>query len=305
MDGMRPRRPALAAAVRVPVLLAALCSVALTGCTGSAGTPAAAPSSTPAARSASPGAIPRPDHIVIVVEENKSFDDVMGRSDAPYINSLAAGGALFTQATGVAHPSEPNYLALFSGSTQGVTDDSCPHSFGADSLGSQLIKAGMTFGGFAESLPSTGYQGCSSGDYARKHAPWTDFPAVPASSSQPFSAFPHDFATLPTVSIVVPNLANDMHNGSVSQGDTWLRDNLDAYAKWARTHNSLLIVTWDEDDSHFQNHIATIFSGEHVTAGKYSEPIDHYRLLATVEAAEGLPLLAQAAATEPVTDVWH
>src|SRR5689334_19461823 len=73
--------------------------------------------------------LPRPDHVVIVIEENHGYDQIIGASAAPYINRLARQGALFTAAHGITHPSQPNYLALFSGSTQGVHDDSCPHTF--------------------------------------------------------------------------------------------------------------------------------------------------------------------------------
>ncbi|HEV2376094.1 MAG TPA: alkaline phosphatase family protein, partial [Streptosporangiaceae bacterium] len=73
-------------------------------------------------------AVPRFDHLVVVVMENKNYSDIIGRPDeAPYINSLATGGALFSNSFAVTHPSQPNYLALFSGSTQGVTSDDCPH----------------------------------------------------------------------------------------------------------------------------------------------------------------------------------
>src|SRR5215475_3754205 len=95
-----------------------------------------------------------PDHIVIVIEENHSFSSIIGSSQAPYINGLANQGALFTQSFAVTHPSQPNYLALFSGSTQGITNDSCPHTFAGDNLGHQLIAAGLTFAGYSESLPS-------------------------------------------------------------------------------------------------------------------------------------------------------
>src|SRR5262249_11245821 len=82
--------------------------------------------------------------------------------------------AVFTRAFAETHPSQPNYLALFSGSTQGVTDDSCPHTFAADNLARALLDAGRTFTGYSEGLPSPGYSGCSSGSYARKHNPWAD-----------------------------------------------------------------------------------------------------------------------------------
>src|SRR4051794_26349510 len=120
-------------------------------------------------------AVPRPDHVVVVIEENHSGTEIVGNANAPYITSLAAGGANFTASFAVTHPSEPNYLALFSGSTQGLTDDSCPHSYSAPSLGDQLLGAGLNFTGYSESLPSPGYTGCFSGAYARKHNPWVDF----------------------------------------------------------------------------------------------------------------------------------
>jgi acid phosphatase len=273
-------------------------------------TPPASAGSTPATESPaatdSPASasVPRPSHVVIVVEENHSFADIIGNSAAPYLNSLAAQGALFTNSTAITHPSEPNYIALFSGSTQGVTDDSCPHTFSADNLGAQLAAAGHSFAGYSEDLPSSGFLGCTAGNYVRRHSPWTNFSSVPASASLPLSAFPRDYNSLPTVSFVIPTVANDMHDGTVSAADTWLRNNLDGYAQWAKTHNSLLIVTWDEDDTHTGNHIATIFAGASVKPGSYSEAINHYRLLRTIEEAYGLPPLGQAAMTPPISDVW-
>ncbi|WP_138443873.1 alkaline phosphatase family protein [Sinomonas susongensis] len=290
------------------VVLAGLVAASMLAACGSGAnrttTPEPSAPTSPNPSGAASGTVPRPAHVVIVVEENHSFSDIIGNSAAPYLNSLAGQGALFTNSAAVAHPSEPNYLALFSGSTQGITDDSCPHSFAAENLGSQLASIGQSFAGYSEDLPATGDPTCSAGAYARKHAPWTNFPSVPASANRPFSAFPKDYSVLPTVSIVVPNLDHDMHNGSVQAGDAWLRDNLDGYAQWAKTHDSLLIVTWDEDDNSAGNHIATIFSGAQVKPGQYGEQIDHYRVLRTVEAAYGLPPLEKAADTTPITDVW-
>lgn len=248
--------------------------------------------------------VPRPDHVVVVLEENHSYSDVIGNSSAPYLNSLAAGGASFTRSFGVTHPSEPNYLALFSGSTHSLTSDSCPHSYTTQNLGSELITAGDSFTGYSESMPSDGYTGCTSGAYARKHNPWVNFTKdVPASSNRRFSEFPTDFTTLPTVSFVIPNLNDDMHNGTVSAGDSWLQSNLSAYAAWARTHNSLLIVTWDEDDNSSNNQIPTIFYGQHVKTGTYSESIKHYNVLRTLEDAYGLPPVGTKSAA--ITDCWQ
>jgi hypothetical protein len=108
--------------------------------------------------------------------------------------------------------------------------------------------------------------------------PRVDFGNVPASANQPFSAFPTDFTRLPTVSSVVPNLCNDMHDCSIATGHTWLRVHLEAYAQWARTHDSLLIVTFDEDDFTTSNQIPTFFAGPMVKPGTYGESVTHYRL---------------------------
>jgi len=260
----------------------------------------------PFAASAAFAEIPRFDHVVVVVMENHSYADIIGNtSDAPWINALATYGAKFSSSFAIEHPSEPNYLDLFSGSNQGVTDDSCPHTFSnVANLGRQLIDAGFTFVGYSEDLPAAKPKTCTSGNYARKHNPWVNFNDVPAASNQSFAAFPSDFSYLPTVSFVVPNLCNDMHNCSIATGDAWLQAYIDPYAQWARTHNSLLVLTWDEDDYSQSNQIPTLFAGTLVIPGDYAEMIDHYTVLATLEAIYGLPPIAGAATRTAIADVW-
>jgi hypothetical protein len=246
--------------------------------------------------------VPRPAHVVVVLMENHAYGQIIGSTSAPYLNSLAQAGASFTNAHGVTHPSQPNYLALFSGATQGVTSDSCPHTFSAGNLASELIAAKLSFKAYSESLPTTGSMACTSGSYARKHAPWTNFTDVPAADS--LANFPTTYTSLPTVSFVVPNLQHDMHDGTIAQGDAWLKAHLGSYVTWARTHNSLLVVTWDEDDNTAANLVPTIFIGPMVKAGKYSESINHYRTLRTIEAAFGLKYLGKSASVAPITDIW-
>ncbi len=249
--------------------------------------------------------LPRPGHVVIVVEENHGYSQIIGNAQAPYINGLAQAGALFTDSHATGHPSQPNYLELFSGSNQGVTNDSCPHSFDAGNEAGQLLAAGLTFVGYSEGLPNEGSLVCTSGKYARKHAPWTDFPALPATANEPWTAFPKKFGKLPTVSWVIPDLDDDMHDGTIQQGDTWLKNNLSDYVTWANTHNSLLIVTWDEDQGTQDNRIATIFAGPMVKPGQYGEHITHDTILRTIEAMYGLAPLANAAYAKPIKDVWR
>nr|WP_296070390.1 alkaline phosphatase family protein [uncultured Actinoplanes sp.] len=250
--------------------------------------------------------VPKFDHIVLVMFENKASSQITA-SSAPYFQSLAAQGTSFSQSYAITHPSQPNYIALFSGSTQGVTNDDCPKTFSAGNLGAQLIAGGYSFKGYSESMPSNGYTGCSSGTYRRKHNSWVDFSNVPAASNLTFASFPGsaDYASLPTVSFVTPNMCNDMHDCSISTGNTWLKNHLDAYAQWAKTHNSLLITTFDEDNSSSLNHIHTSFVGAHVKIGTSSTKITHYTVLRTIETAYGLSALGGAASVSPITDVWN
>jgi acid phosphatase len=237
--------------------------------------------------------------------ENHGYGQVIGSPDAPFINSLAGRGALFTGAHAITHPSEPNYLALFSGSTQGVTDDSCPLQFSAPNLATGLLAARDTFAGYSENLPGTGSPVCAAGVYARKHVPWADFSNVPPSVSKPFAAFPAgDYARLPTVSFVIPNLCDDMHDCSVAVGDSWLKAHIGPYAAWAMTHDSLLIVAWDENDGSPGNQIPLIFAGQSVRPGRYGQPVTHYNVLSTIEAAYGVPRTGHAATAGPITGIW-
>lgn len=249
--------------------------------------------------------VPRFDHIVIVMMENHAYSQINGSSSAPYLNSLAAQGAKFTQSYAITHPSQPNYIALFSGSAQGVTDDSCPRTLRGNNLATQLDAAGLTFAGYSEDMPSNGYTGCSSGDYRRKHNPWVNFTNVPANSNRTFDSFPSDYASLPTVSIVVPDMCNDMHDCSVGTGDRWLKNNIDGYAQWAEPHNSLLVVTFDEDNHQAINQIFTVFVGAHVQVGAFSRQVNHYGLLRTIQAAYDLPTLNGSDGVSPVLDVWQ
>jgi acid phosphatase len=257
--------------------------------------------------SAAAESLPVAAHIVIVIEENKPDSAIIGSKSAPYINALASSGANMTQSFAESHPSEPNYLALFSGNTFGLTSDACPVDAGAaPNLGSELLAAGHTFAGFTEDLPAVGSTACSAGKYARKHVPWANFTNVPAANSLPFSAFNNrtDFASLPTVSFVIPNLDNDMHDGSIAQADTWLYSGLSHYANWAAANNSLLIVTFDEDDGGSKNQIPTIIYGAHVKPGSYSEPISHYNVLSTIEEMYGLPKTGLAANAPAIANIW-
>ena len=277
--------------------------------------------------------LPKYDHIIIVFEENKDYGQVIGSSNAPYINNTligAYGGVSFTQMFAETHPSQSNYIDFFSGWNNGITDDTTTDvpPLTSANLGASLLAKGYTFKGYAEDLPSVGYLGgtysyTGGDDYVLKHCPWvnwqynsTYYPSgnqpnsIPVADNVPFCTatdnrggfassyyFPTDFSTLPTVSMVTANEMNEMHSGSsvaseVQTGDAWLSTYLDSYAQWARTHNSLLIVTWDEDGStgQAQNQlIPTVMVGANLKAGTDSETLNHYNMLRTLEDMYGLP----------------
>jgi phospholipase C len=270
--------------------------------------------------------LPRPDHIVIVIEENKSLGDVIGSKNAPYLNALARRGAVLTNFTSEHHPSHPNYIELFAGAPLGVCDDSCIQTpFTAPNLGAALLATpGRSFTGFAEDLPKKPV--CDLNSFAKRHCPWTDFANVPPSATQDFSRFPRDFRKLPTVSIVIPDLIHDMHDGEtvaaeVRAGDCWMRAKLAAYARWAQTHNSLLIVTWDEDsDEKYKircpaspitttapaNHIPTIIAGQHVKRrSRSTAAYSHHDLLRTILDMYGIAPFAGAASASDIAGVWR
>jgi acid phosphatase len=285
-----------------------------------------------------PSGLPVYDHVVIVVEENKDYDQIIASSLAPYINVvLKAEGASFTQMYGEEHNSEGNYFWLFCGSNLDIGfDDVVPsasnhagYPFTTSNLAEHLLKKGLSFKGFSESLPAIGSQVVYVNEgrehiYGRKHVPWISFGNVPNGTTEAtscnlrwkdFPAHVVDYSHLPTVSIVVPNLQNDMHNGKIEKsiplGDAWLKSNLDPYYQWAKTHNSLLIVTFDESDEKtdyvgltnpsvkptdpfrkdLQNRIPTIFAGARIKCGQYAEGrgITHVNILRTLEMMYGLP----------------
>jgi acid phosphatase len=257
-----------------------------------------------------PAGLPVYDHVVIVVEENKDFEQIIDNPDASYINgTLRKEGANLTRMFAEEHHSEGNYFWLFSGSNQGVGFiDTIPSKlFTTANLGKQLIDAHRSFKGYSEDLPTVGSTVHRSGHYARKHVPWISFSNVPPGSNLRFKDFPAGFGDLPTISFVIPNLINDMHDGapsvSIKAGDTWLRKNLDDYYQWAKKNNSLLIFTFDENDDGTngltdpaasapkkRNRIATILAGARIKPGDYDEGkgVTHVNVLRTLEAMYGL-----------------
>jgi hypothetical protein len=245
-------------------------------------------------------------HVFLIVLENKSEGDVIGSADARYLNKLIAGYGLAGDYQGIAHPSQPNYLALFSGSIQDVYDDN-DHDVLAPNIADQLDSARKTWRVYAENLP---LGGCFTGDtssrgpdgagvYARKHNPAISFLSISTSPArcaniQPLSAFDPGAADF---TMIVPNMCHIMHDCSVATGDAWVRDFvpriLDSPA-WRQ--GGVLFITFDEGAEHSKrNELPTIVVAPDVAAGTSSGVAhNHYSLLRTVQAGLGLPCLAES-----------
>jgi acid phosphatase len=303
----RPGAAGASTAAVITTLATPVTTVPLSPPPSVASSPASSPAASSSARAGGAASADarawRPAHVVVAVLENHAFDEVIGRPDAPFIGGMARDGAVLTQFYAITHPSEPNYLAMFSGSTQGIDSDACPLTFHGPNLAASLLQAGLSFAGYAEGLPAVGSTTCYAGQYGRKHAPWVNWPDLPASINRPFTDFPRNYTTLPTVSFVIPNLDHDMHNGSLAEADSWLQQNLGGYASWAKSHDSLLVITADEDDHSDNNRIPTLVYGSHVVAGQHGERADLYSLLRLIEDLYGLPRLGASAQAAPITGV--
>ena len=238
-----------------------------------------------------------PAHVMVIVEENRNRSEVIGASNMPYLNSLANKYGNTTNWNGVAHPSLPNYLALISGSTEGVTDDGCEYSFvDAATIGSELSLAGISWKAYLEELPEAGSEMCTSGAYAKKHNPFAYFPETNGPNVVPASQFGMDESSgqLPDLIFLVPNLTNDGHDGTNEQVDNYLGGLVPGVlaSSWY-AEDGTIIITWDESNG--EEEIPTVVihgtgSGQVMTAAG-----NHYGTLATIEDLYAVPLLGQAA----------
>jgi hypothetical protein len=245
-----------------------------------------------------------PPHMMLMLFENRSRGEVIGNGEWPYLNELASRYGNTTSWAGVSHPSEPNYLALISGSTQGVTGDLCGISFSTETLPAQLTRAGLGWRAYMEDMPEPGSLVCTLGLYAEKHNPFAFFPAVNGPAVVPAgegaSVLKSDLAngSAPPFIWLTPNLCNDVHNCSGATGDNYLRGLVPSIlaSKWY-AEDGTVIVTFDEDEG--ENKIATVVlhgSGAHTTLDAAG---NHCGTLATIEDAYKLPRLgcAQGATT--------
>ncbi len=263
------------------------------------------------------GGVPSFSHVYVIVMENHEYSSIVGSSSAPYLNGLIAQYGLATNYDAVSHPSEPNYLALFSGSTQGVTDDGT-YNLAGTNLADQVAAHQRTWRVFAQNVPLGCYTGASasggpdgSGSYARKHEPAISFTDISGNAARcanivNFSQFDPAAANY---ELIVPNLCNDMHDCSVATGDSFLKGFVPSIlASPAFRTGGVLFITWDEGTTNLGGggHVATLVIGPGVRAGfKSAVAHDHYSLVRTIEDAWGLGCLNQACSANDLREFFH
>jgi hypothetical protein len=258
--------------------------------------------------------VPDFTHVVVVVFENKEVTSLAGSPDAPTFNALARRYATLTNYTAVAHPSLPNYLALVSGSTQGITSDCTGCIVRAPSLVNTLFRARKTWKTYAEDLPSAGFTGSSAGEYVKRHDPLLYFRDVMNSPGRrkrivPFTQLGRDVARrrLPDYSLVVPNLCSDMHDCSVATGDAWLKANIVPLLRSRALRGGVVFVVFDEGTSKLGGggRIEALALGPTVRRGStFRRATNHYGLLRTIEDAWRLPRLGFSRTATPIGGIW-
>ena len=249
---------------------------------------------------------------MVIVQENKAASQIMGASEAGYFNKLAAEFSVAANYRAITHPSLPNYLALTSGTSAGITSDCKPDSCTADvrSIADEITQSGRTWKMYAEGMPAP----CAAHDshrYAVKHNPFMYYPAVTGNKDScsdhvvPYSRLGQDLqspSTLPDYSLISPDMCNDTHDCPIGTGGDWLAREVPKIlgSPAFTTQSSLLVLTWDEGSKE-DNRVATVFAGPAARKGFTSNAAySHYSLLHTIEDAWGLSPLTDDVRRAPL-----
>ena len=255
-----------------------------------------------------------PSHTILIVLENHEFDEVVDNPELPYFNRLARSGALATSYFGVTHPSLPNYLALFAGSTFGIAENCTDCVARGPNLATQLSRAGVSWRAYMGDLPHPCYAGASYDSYAKRHNPFAYFPSIAAVPARCRDVVPETRLRadlrrrrLPEFSWLTPDLCDDAHDCSLAEADEHLRATVPRILRRLGPHG-LLVVTFDEGTSDGGccglpggGRVATVLVGPEVPpATEIRRPANHYSLLACLEDRFGLPRLRLARSALPL-----
>jgi len=239
-------------------------------------------------------------HVFLIVMENRSPEEAL---TGPFTASLAARYGVANNYHAITHPSVPNYLALTSGSTWGVTDDNY-HVLPARDLGTQLTTAGVSWRAYMEGL---GDGGCLNSPlpYDPGHNPFAFYGGTCPPNVVPLTQMAGDLiGSTPRFSWISPDRCHDTHDCPVAVGDEWLKQTVgEVMSSAAWKNNGVLFITWDEDDGSATNRVLTLVVAPGSPHHQSNSPRDHYSLLATVEDAMGVGRLGSAAQAQTLIDL--
>jgi len=262
---------------------------------------------------------PRASHVVVIVLENRDYEQVVGNWEVPYLNWLARRGAVAGNYYGVTHPSLPNYLALIAGSTFGIQEDCTDCTVPGPNLATQMSRAGISWRAYMEGLPEPCFTGSGYGLYAKRHDPFAYFPTITSVPERCANIVPEtrlaadlERHRLPEFAWLTPDVCHDGHDCPLTVVDYHLYTLVPQLMRQLGPHG-LLIVTFDEGSYYEGNtnagccggpgggRIATILVGPDVERGKeILLPANHYSLLASLEDRFGLPRLGAALYAKPL-----
>jgi len=263
-------------------------------------------------------------HVVWIMMENHSYGNIIGSSQAPYLNSVATECGLATNYHNISHPSLPNYIAATSGlplASLTPFDPDCSPSRKC-STPAPSIFGQVSWKAYEESMPKN----CApknSGEYAVRHNPppyYTTLTGCPT-DDVPYTQLASDLSsgTLPAFSFITPNLIDDMHDGTIAQGDSWLSSNLPTILNSSEytSGSTVVMITWDEGEGGTSNdcatnttdigcHVATLVISPSTGAGTQSATLfNHYSLLGSTEQLLGVPELGQAGSANSMLSAFN
>jgi hypothetical protein len=244
-------------------------------------------------------------HVVWIMLENVGYS-VVGSSSAPYFNQLASRCGLATNDVAISHPSLPNYIALTTGSTQGISDDGEPsaHPLTVPSIFSEL---GSNWKSLVESMPSA-CDRVTSGQYAARHNPAVYLTSIASSCAHNDVPMKLPLQLGAGFTLIVPNICDDMHSCPVSTGDAWLRRivPLILTSSQYQSRSLVLFITFDENDSMASNQVPTLVIAPSTPRGdRVTAPLNHYSLLKTTEILLNVRQLDHAKTARSMITPFH
>ena len=239
-------------------------------------------------------------HVFLIVMENHSADQALS---GLYIASLAAKYRVAENYHAVAHPSVPNYLALTSGSTWGIEDDSY-RALPRQDLGSELTVAGISWRAYMDGMTDAGCLD-SPVPYDPGHNPFAFYGGGCPANVVPITKLASDLtANTPRFTWITPDRCHDTHDCDISVGDAWLRQQVEQItASDAWKSDGVLFITWDEDDSNGDNRVLTLVIAPGMSHRLSAREYTHYSLLATIEDLMGVKRLGQSVNASPMSDL--